>query len=84
MSGTSLPSSQAEIVELVEFAKAATEENFNMAGAVLNKATEQAWSVEDIMHWMGYFQEHAIKRSPRATAILTNFRHEYTVLKLTR
>lgn len=84
MSGTSLPSSQAEAVELVEFAKAATRDDFNTAGAALNKATEQSWEVEDIMHWMDYFQMHAANKVPKAIAILTKFRHEYTVLKLTR
>lgn len=84
MSDTSSKSSQAEIVELVEFAKVATEENFNMAGAALNAATGQAWAVGGIMHWMSYFQEHTLLRKPKAVAILTKFRHEYTVLKLTR
>lgn len=84
MSDTSLPSSQAEIVELVEFAMAATKENFNMAGAALNAATGQTWEVNEIMRWMDYFQKHTSLRNPKAVEILTKFRHEYIVLKLTR
>lgn len=85
MSDTSSPSSQAEIVELVEFAKVATEEWYFGAGSALVAAVGQpGMSGAQAMSWMDYFQDHAIKRSPKAIAILTKFRHEYTVLKLTR
>lgn len=85
MSDTLSKSSQAEIVELVEFADAAELEWREGAGRALALATGQTnWRPGEILIWMDYFRQHAIKRSPKAIEILTKFRHEYTVLKLTR
>lgn len=78
-------SSASSRVELIQFAQAATREHFVHAGEALKRAVGQpGMSPAQAMSWMGYFQDHAAKGSPKATEILAKFRHEYTVLKLTR
>lgn len=86
MSATSLPSSRPECVELVEFAKAAEAQWAQGAGRALREAAAQDldFSPASMLAWMGYFQEHCLKGSPRAIEILREFRHHYTALLLTR